>query len=183
MSQLPSISAKLKQVVAATEAALIADSTIDFGTVPKKLYFMHGHPKEIVAVLQSYTNSPAKKNQKYPLVALFRDIKEKVNQQQYGLASTFKCRIVICTLTDPNLRADDREQRNFIPILLPIFEELLYQLSISAEFGTPTIEEMEVEKWDRYFWGSQAVDKNILNDYIDAVEIESITLKNLNIIC
>lgn len=178
---LPSISEGWRSVVEATSEAIAANPSVDFGPIPKHVYFMHGHPKEIVAVLQSYTNSPLMKSQKYPLVALFRDIREEVIQQANGLGIRFKCRAVICTLTNPNLRADDREQRNFKPILIPIFEELLRQFSLSPLFGMPTIEEMKVIKWDRYFWGSQMVDQNILNDYIDAVEIESISLNQNNI--
>lgn len=180
---MPSISDAFKDAVALTEAAIIANSSINFGAIPKKVYFMHGHPKEVVSVLQSYTNSPAMKNQKYPLVALFRDIREDLNEQLFGLGSSFKCRFVICTLTTPTLRADDREQKNFKPILIPIFEELIKQISASSFFGCPTVENMKIAKWDRYFWGTQAADKNTLNDYIDAIEVESISLKLINNIC
>lgn len=181
MSQIPSISDAFKSIVAATEAAIIADNSLDWGVLPKKVYFMHGHPKEIVNVLQAYTNSPEKKNEKYPLVALFRDIREDIENQRFGLGTTFKCRFVICTLTSPTLRADDREQQNFKPILIPIFEEIIKQISKSKLFGMPNIKDMKIVKYDRYFWGSEQVEKNKLNDYIDAVEVESIslTLKNI----
>lgn len=179
MSQIPSISDAFRTVVAATEAAIIADASINWGTLPKKVYFMHGHEKEIVNVLQSFTNASLPK---YPLVCLFRDIKEAVSIQKFGLTPAFNCRLVICTLTTPSLRANDREIQNFKPILLPIFEQLIKQISKSSSFGMPAIDKMKIVKWDRYFWGTQAVDKNILDDYIDAVEIESISL-HLNNFC
>lgn len=181
---IPSISDAFQNIVAATEDALIADTSLDWGTLPKKLYFLHGHPKEIVSVLQGYTNSTgAKKNQKYPLVALFRDIKEEVNQQAEGLASRFNCSFIICTLTNPSDRSNDRQEKNFKPILLPIFTELINQITLSESFGTPTVNELKITKWDRYFWGTQAIDKNILNDCVDAVEVESISLQLINNIC
>lgn len=183
MSQAPIISDAFRVVVAATEAAIIADDSLDWGTLPKKVYFMHGHEKEIVSILQSMTNAPAPiKNEKYPLIILFEDIREKHRQSLNGITTSFKCRIVICTLTQPTLRADQRLEQNFKPVLLPIFDEFIRQLSLSVPFNRPTIKDMDITKWNRYYWGSQPVDKNILNDYIDAVEIESISL-NLKTIC
>lgn len=183
MIQSPIISDAMRVVVAATEAAVILDDTLDWGIIPKKVYFMHGHEKEVVNVLQSMTNAGAPiKNEKYPLIILFEDIREKLRRSLNGWTTSFKCRLVICTLTSPTLRADQRLEQNFKPILLPIFEEFIRQISRSKLFNQPTVEDMEITKWNRYYWGSQPVDKNILNDYIDAVEIESISL-NLKTIC
>ena len=167
-------------MVQLTEDAIIANTSLDWGTVPKKVYFMHGNPREIVEVLQSYTASFTRKNKKYPMVHLFRDMREEISKGIYGLEPTVQCRLVICTLTKKDLRADDRESQNFKPILLPIFEELINQISKSKLFGMPSIDDMKIKKWDRYYWGSSEVDKNKLNDYIDAVEVESISLKLKN---
>lgn len=179
---IPSISDAIEQVVADTEAALIADTSLDWGNLPKKLYFMHGHPKEIVMVLQAMTNAPATKDKKYPLFCLFRDVKEKLVEGQYGFDTAFNPRIVICTITKPEYRAEKRKEVNFDPILIPILAEFINQVKMSAVFNAPTLKDLDITKWDRYFWGSDLAGKNPLNDYIDAVEIESIKLK-LNNIC
>ncbi len=181
MSQLPSISYAFKDVVAKTETAIIADNSLDWGTLPKKVYFMHGTLKEITSVLQAYTNSPTHKDKKYPLVILIRDVKEKVNDQRVGLGSSFKCRLLIVTITNKDYRSDDREIKNFKPILIPIFEELVRQIRKSRLFGMPTLKAMEIVKWDCYFYGSNVNDKNIFNDYIDAIDIESISLNTKNL--
>lgn len=180
LSRIPSISDAFRSVVTATEAAIIADTSLNWGTLPKKVYFKQGTVKEITAILTGYTTAPFK-DQKYPLVILVRDIREKVNKQLFGLGSSFKCRVLIVTITSPNLRADDRETQNFKPILLPIFEELIRQVSKSKLFGMPRINDMEIIKWDCYFYGTRENDKNIFNDYIDAIDIESITLNTKNI--
>lgn len=183
MSQIPSISDAFRVVVAATETAIIADTTLDWGTLPKKVYFMQGNLLEITGVLQLYTNAGAPfKNQKYPLVILVRDVKEKVTEGKDGPGTTFKARLLIVTLTDPNLRANDREIRNFKPVLLPIFDEFTRQLSKSKAFRMPTLKDMDITKWDCYFYGTRENNKNIFNDYIDAIDIESISL-NLKTIC
>ena len=183
MSKITDISDVLEIVTQRTEAALIADSTINFGTMPKKVYFMHGHPKEILGVLQSFTTSPTKKNQKYPLICLFRDIKEKLSEGQSGLTTASSPRIVICTLTSPSLRAEDRKVKNFDPILTPILLEFINQIRESEFFGSPTMAQLSITKWNRYFWGTESADKLILNDHIDAIEIESINLNLVNTIC
>lgn len=183
MSVMASISDTLEVITQRTEAALIADTLINFGSLPKKVYFMHGHPKEIVAVLQSFTKSPTKKNQKYPLICLFRDFKEKVGEGISGYTSAATPRLVICTLTKPHLRAQDRKVENFDPILIPILQEFINQIRVSEFFGAPSLQQLNITKWDRYFWGTESADKTILNDYIDAIEIESISLNLVNTIC
>ena len=179
----PSISDAFKAIVPKVQDALIARTELNWGGVQKKVYFMHGHPKEIVQVLQSYTQGPATKNQKYPLIALLRDIREKSGLNSDGPFTSFNARLVICTLTSPHLRADDREAQNFKPILLPIYEELISQISQSPIFGMPSRESMQLIKWDRYFWGTQEADKHVLGDYIDAVEVEQMLLTIYNKNC
>lgn len=151
---------------------------------------MHGNPKEIMAVLQAMSEGPKTKDNKFPLVALFRDIKENVELQRFGLASSFNAHIGIFTLTDPKMRAEERQARTFKPILLPIFESLVNNISKSVLFGQPPINDMKIKKWDCYFYGSgmnpdrspsSPGNKNMFNDWVDAVEIESISLKLKNI--
>lgn len=181
MSQLftiPSISDACKAVVSATEAALIADPNVNFGSgLEKKLYFLQGSKREIMTVLQAWSDSPEKKDKRYPLVALFRDVKEKMLVHNYGMVSEAPLHLAIFTLTDPTFRADTREELNFKPILHPIFSELIRQFTLSDLFEAPTVENMKIVKWDCYFYGTQPAEKNVLNDYIDAIDIESITLK------
>lgn len=185
MSQpIPSIAAGLRSLVTRVEEAVIANTALDWGSMPKKVYFIQGHPLEIVNVLLSLTKGPTTKNKKYPLVALFRDFREDVSEGAHGYTVSARPRLLICTLTQPNFRADEREAKNFIPILQPIFEELVGQIRLSAAFGAPTVKDMGIVKWDRYYWGTQVADANVLNDYIDAIEIEGINLKLINnLIC
>lgn len=145
-------------------------------TSVQELYFMQGHPKEIVDVLASYTQSPTHKNKKYPLIALLRDFKEKQSTIKDGVRISFNPKFIICTLTSPTMRADEREVKNFIPVLHPIFNEFIYQITQSEYFGMPHFDTLNIEKWDRYYWGNEAMDKNKLNDHVDAVEISNIDL-------
>lgn len=180
MSQIPSISDALRTVVGATEAAIIANPNIVWGTLPKKVYFMQGSLLEITGVLDTYTKSPTYKDKKYPLVCFIRDVKETITQQISGLGTSFKCRILIVTLTSQDLRADDRELKNFKPILIPIFEELIRQFEKSTLFGMPRVSDLAITKYDCYFYGTAQNNKNIFNDRVDAIDIESISLNLKN---
>ena len=91
--------------------------------------------------------------------------------------------MAIFTLTEGTFNADQRELATFKPILRPILKHLLYQISVSPVFGQPTIEQMKVTKIDCFFYGSNLSDKNVLNDFVDAIEIQSITLKINNNFC
>ena len=181
MNQIPSISDAFRTIVAATEAAIIADTSIDWGILPKKVYFMQGHPKELAGILQSLTNASLPK---YPLVILIRDVEDQgAITGQDGMNTDINARLVICMRTQPDLRADDRETQNFKPVLHPIFWQFIYQITQSDVFNMPTIEDMKIKWTDRYFWGGSIENKNIFNDFIDAVEIKSIQLTVYNEHC
>ena len=132
------------------------------------------------------TNSPnpAISNGKYPLVALFKDIRETLIDGPVGIESSFKCKFAILTLTTPDYRHDEREETNFKPVLIPILEGMLKQFTHSAQFGMPTMQQMNVQATDCYFYGTgfNQDNKNPFSDYVDAIEVESISLniKNLN---
>lgn len=180
MNHLPSISDALEIIVPKVEAAIIADTTLNWDDLPKKVYFMHGHLKEITAVLQSMATADTK-NKKYPLIALLRDFKETISEVKDGYQASARPRLLIATRTLPNRRAEERKEKNFDPVLIPILENLMIQISKSNLFGRPSAADMNVVKWDCYFYGTGNNDKNLFNDYIDAIDVEGISLKAKNI--
>lgn len=173
---MPSISDAFRQLVTDTENALITDDTVNFG-IPKKLYFMHGNLKEITTQLEGLSKSPAHKNKKFPLIALFRDIKESLSDGQFGIDTTFNCKFAIFTLTEATYDSNQREEKNFKLILRPVLSEIINQIRQSVVFGMPTLESLKLEKWDCFFYGTTKDDKNSLNDYVDAIEVSNISLK------
>lgn len=187
MSKLPSISDGLEAVVAKTKTAIVANTSINFGldenqqAIVKDLFFMHGNVKEITNVLKSMSDGSETKDKKYPLIALFRDVKEELEEQRFGFGSSFNAHLGIFNVTNPKLRAEDRKVTSFDNILIPIFEEFIRQLSHSVAFGQPRVNDMKIIKWDCYLYGSSLNDKNIFGDYVDAIDIERISLKLKNI--
>jgi hypothetical protein len=178
--RFPSISTAFRQLVTDTETALQADANVVFpADTPKKLYFMQGNVIEINTQLQILTKSKVHKGKKFPLVALFRDIKEV---PQIDDSVSFKCKFGIFTLTDQNYSSDQREEKTFVPVLRPIYEEILNQLSLSTAFGMPNVKDLQIDKWDCFFYGSVQNNKNQFSDFVDAIEVQNISL-NLKSIC
>ena len=178
---IPSISDAMRQVVSDTEAAIKADATVNFGTVPKQLFFRHGNMKEISQQLTELTASPVHKGKKFPLVVLFRDIDETLTESLNGITTGFNCRMAIFTLTESTYNSDQRETKTFKPVLRPILEAFLNQLSQSSVFGMPKIADMKVKKADCFFYGSALAGANPFNDFVDAIEVQNISLKLKNI--
>lgn len=151
-------------------------TSASFGYLP--VQYMYGHPREISNRLQQLTDSPTESHKKFPLVILFTDITiEKGLEGFYGSA---RLRMLVCNLTDPNYISEQRTELNFKPIIHPIKEELLMQISMHKQF---TFEgELQYTETDMYFYGSQINDKNIFNDYIDGTELKDIRI-NINNKC
>jgi hypothetical protein len=185
LSQKPSISKAFAKIVTDTETAIIADTTLNWGSLPKKVHFMSGNLLEISNRLTEMTNSPNPliSNGKYPLVALFKDITEDIIQGDKGLESTFDAKLGIFTLSTQTDRHDQRRDKNFIPILIPILEKMIDVISRSTQFGMPDIKSMRLKATNCYFYGSTLNNKNQFNDFVDAIEIERISLNIKNIIC
>lgn len=160
----------IKEVVQWVDSAL-------YPTLTQHVYFMFGHPLEIVTRLQEMSNDPAAPK-KYPLVALFTDI--PVNKNTDGFYGSARLQIVIATLTEPNLTAQERLDQNFRPILQPIKEQFLKELSRHAQFSSEG--EFEYTEIERYYWGRQGLygnTGNIYNDFVDCIELQNVQV-NIN---
>ena len=155
-------------------------------TFPYHLNFLHGHPLEIVQVLQERLSSPDHKDLRFPLIALFRDFKitkgKKTEADIYGDTSL---NLIIAMQTVAAYRADQRETLVFKPILYPIYNELLKQIKLSG-FYSVNYAGIEHDQTDRYYWGRSGLygnTGNTFNDYLDAIEIENLRLKIKNNHC
>lgn len=186
MRPAPSIRKAFEKVVSATEAALIANTSLNWGTLPKKLTFFAGNDLEIAARLLDMSNSSLDyiKNGMYPLIVLYKDIattKDKIGID--GIEITFPANIGIFVLTDPTYTHNEREDINFAPIIRPIHAEFLKQLSTNIAFFKPYLNELGMSHRECYFFGSEqnSNTKNPYNDYLDAtvISFKSLRLKNI----
>lgn len=160
-------------VVAKVNTALTAKS---FG---KTVYYMYGHPKEITKRLMELSNSTTQKDKKFPLIILFTDI--TIDHSIPGFYGSASLRMLVANYTDPNYISEKRTDVNFKPVLHPIKEELINQISVHTQFTFE--DDLTYKETDMYFYGTQMNDKNIFNDYIDAIELSGIRLNIKNKIC
>jgi hypothetical protein len=178
MSQMISISDTFRELIVKVEEALIADATVNFG-FPKKLYFRHGNLMEIEKQLVDLSNSPADKNKKFPLFVLFRDIKEKLDEERFGFNTSFPCKFGIFTLTEQEYNSDQREEKTFKPVLRPILKEVINQIQLSSTFGMPNSKSLNIQKSDCFFYGSVLNNKNQFSNKVDAIEASiNVTIHN-----
>jgi hypothetical protein len=137
-----------------------------------------GHPYEINETLVSLSKSPVTQAGKFPLVALFTDIKEKKGQK-FGTYANASLHIVIAEQTQQNLKSSERMEQVFKPTLQPIYDELINQIARSKYFSESTAELILHDKTDRLYWGKSGIMGNaglIFTDLLDCIEIENLVL-------
>ena len=150
--------------------------------------YMYGHPLELVQTLKEKTENPGVaqpdgsvtggKFDMFPVVMLFTDIVSKPSKVR-GLFKDVNLDIVIAMNTDPTLKAADREAKNFVPILRPIYYELINQIVASGAFWVQSQKQILGYDTDRYYWGKTGIYGNTgnqFNDYLDASEIKGLPL-------
>lgn len=165
---------EIAEVVTKVNTALTAAS---FSHRP--VYYMYGHPREIANRLTGLTNSPTEAHKKFPLVILFTDI--TIEKDTPGFYGSARLRMLVCNYTEANYTSEQRTELNYKPIIHPIKDELLNQLSLHQQF---TYEgELRYSETDMYFYGSQINDKNVFPDRIDATELKDIRINIKNKIC
>lgn len=117
---------------------------------------------------------------KYPLVFLLVDIKEPVGN--VGDFADLKLRLAIINQTSKTFKARQRLDNNFKPIIMPIYFELLNQISLAGDIfiGASTPDNIKHTAIRRYYWGRESSGGNTANkltDYVDGLEIDNLELR------
>lgn len=139
--------------------------------VIKGVYYMYGHPREILERLFAKEGTEYVYN-KYPLICLFTDIDE--NKGDINFYSRSRVRIVVVHSTSPDYIAPNRLQAIFKPIIHPIVDKLIEEVALSPYFREFDPDLIERTETDRYYWGrfnGQNTEANWFHDYLDATEI------------
>ena len=145
----------------------------------KAPYYDYGHPREIFNTLSEKTKNDTFKYQKYPLIFLWLDIEEDVNDYRTIEEDIM---IVIITSTEQNYKALNRTDNIFIPILHPLYDDLIKYIkrSMYVTSNEESDNKYHHKKKDRYYWGTEddfGNMGNIGNDYLDAVVISGLNLE------
>ncbi len=170
-----------------TEFVIKGDVTSENTYQAAAPYFSFGHILEIANELTKKDNSTGLlKFQKYPIILLPLDVVSQFNQLR-GTFDYENVRILIANRTQPQYTATQRRANNFIPTLWPLYETFIEKLSraVGTENGS-NIPFISHKKTDRFFWGTELNSnstKNIVNDFLDCVEISELNIKVKKINC
>jgi hypothetical protein len=136
--------------------------------------YMYGHPLDIEKRLQDMATSPdlIVRSSRFPMVVLFQDFAEQMGTQS-GIYTTTSLNLVIVTNSEQNWNSEERYDKNFRPLLYPIYGELIRQVDQAGL--SENSDKIRHRKYDRVFWSVS--NKNPFNEYIDAIEIQSLEVK------
>ncbi len=134
-----------------------------------QITYMYGHPSELVLNLNSMLGDTYCGAIKYPAILLFQDFEERLKNRIY----TADLHFIIVNSTIPTLKAHERYDKNFKPLLYPIYEQF-----IKVVKRRNATYDIDIRKIDRLYWGQkglvyydEAGTKNVFNDYLDAIEV------------
>lgn len=163
---------------------LIGDVVTKVSTaMQSSIYYDFGHYSEVVKNLDERDKNITNKA-KYPLVWLVMDFEEQMGSKS-GAYAELSLQLIIATDTNADYDMKQRRDNSFLPVLYPIYSELLNQFSKSTVFGMPaTIEHTKV---DRPYWGVQGGlgngAANLFNDFIDAIQLKNFKVNIKRKVC
>lgn len=164
----------LLEVIQANEAAALGRTMI------QQIRYSKSSFDELIATLAQADGSSEEKFNKYPLIHLVQDVVEE-RGQDVNVYSSSLLNIIFIHQTDQNYKIDDRDEKVFKPVLWPMYYQFMEELKKSEwVFGDyDTTGEFRHRVIKRAFWGNRNLQgsKNILNDYVDAIEIQNLQLK------
>ncbi len=172
------VSTKVTPIIQANDAAITGSPSLI-----TSVYYQHGHILEIIETLKQ-RDQGGKELEKYPLVALLQDFPLK--RGQLGIEGETTLHFIIAMSTLPEYKADQRQARNFDPILYPIYEAFLKAIAASPFTMEYSVSKISHTQIDRMYWGRDGlagVEGNIFDDWIDCIELKDLSLKINRKVC
>jgi len=139
--------------------------------------YQYGYLMELQNTLKEYSKTIEFSAKKYPLVWLVQPF--TINRKDGGYYGDTTLRIFIIQESEKGLKASERMQQTFKPVLYPIYRELINQiLNAGNIFDGLMGDNLQHNVTDRYYWGEDQ--QNIINDVFDCMEISNLKLKISN---
>lgn len=115
-----------------------------------------------------------------PLIWLVMPYTEDTKNKRPGCYCKFTGQIIIAMGTSADYTNDERKELIFKPYLVPVFKELLKQISLTGQFGSPDEDEIEYRRRDWGYWGGGeahlANTDNLFKHKVDAIQINGLSL-------
>lgn len=144
-------------------------------TIPN-VFFEHGEGIEVFNTMLS----KSKVNQStFPIIYLKQDFKETSDPSKE--VTNVSLSVFIITPTEIHIKASDRLNATFRPILYPLYEAFINALLKNKSFQFDYDNAWPSHsKWDRLYWGTQKMEGNTP---LDIIEVENLELKIINKRC
>jgi len=167
-------STTLLEQIKANEIAATGSSLI------QQLRFSKSSFDELIETLSQADKSGVERYNKYPLAHLVQDM-VITRGSDAGIYGTATVNLIFMHQTMQAYKTDERDDKVFKPVLWPIYYQFLEQLKKNNwVFQTDaTTGEFPHRVIKRAFWGNRKLEgsKLLLNDYVDAIEIQNLNLK------
>lgn len=147
------------------------------------VHYLYGTGYEIIETLMQLSKTAP--FEKYPCVCLFLNVNEEFNESLGIYSRLPELRIAIVNGTDANYKAKQRDDKNFKPILTPIYQELLEEMFLSCALQKPGLG-YDHSATRNYFWGREVLyghEANVFEDKLDAINVTFRDLKILSTYC
>ena len=145
-----------------------------FSVLKKHLNYQHGSTDQMLEQLALQSQSPTMKNERFPMIALFQPFKEKMGGDYYATVKFPK--IVIAVNTNATDNTDKRYAKTFVPVLYPIYEELLNQIRLCPNVVVQNQDYIPHIKMDNPGSPPPEQKSKQFNEYVDAIEIYDLEL-------
>ncbi len=167
------VSADVTATIQANDAAIRGKASLITG-----VHYEHGHILEIIETIQQKDNSNSHYDKIFPMVALLQDF--PVEGGDFGTDGKARLHFIIANYTGPDYKAQDRQDKNFDPILYVIRDSFYKHISYHPFFSEYSVSGIRKTDIDRMFWGREGlagVEGNVFNNWVDCIEIKDLQLK------
>lgn len=149
----------------------------DYNPEIQTVQYLYGLYDELLSTLAGYQMDRNLVNQRYPLIWLDTNFEIRRNNDGFfGTASGL--RVFIMFHAEPKLLSSERYTQTFGPILYPIYETLLQGISNTPAFNAPYEYGIPHTKKDLERASvNETKESNLVNDYVDAIQITNFDLK------
>lgn len=139
------------------------------------VHYWFGTKLEIIETLTQKSKNDVDRLKKYPLVCLFIDVDENKGLQK-GSVEDVKLNMAIIYGTLHNFKAYERLEKTFKPVIMPIYFELLKQISLHGNMfmGATPVNNIKHKIARKYRWGETPIsgdNKNMIQDFVDGLEL------------
>lgn len=139
------------------------------------LNYQYGYVTELNETLAQWSKTNEWSAKKFPLIWVAQPFTiSRGTQGFYGNVEGLK--IAIITDSNKALKAKDRMDQKFKPILYPIYNSFLEQLSLHPAIADDPNRKHKLI--DRYYWGDNQ--KSELNDVIDCIILDQLAISIYN---